>query len=114
MKGAQVALLGALAWRFGALRRLLDEHLEDNEYEILPHLLIADYERWAEAALAEGDPTLQEFLDMLEDAYLTGGDEVEELISVSFLEHLPRPGEPQSQLRDLVGPTLRKQLDVIG
>ena len=114
MRGAQVALLGALAWRFNELRQRLDEHLEDNRQEILPHVLMSDYERWAEAALEQGEPKLQDFLDALEDAYRTGGAEVEELISVSFLEHLPRPGEPQSQLRDLVGPTLRRQLDVIG
>src|SRR5436309_11 len=114
MRGIQVALLGALAWQFEALRDRLDEHLEDNNQGILPHVLMSDYERWAEAALERADPRLQEFLDALEDAYRTGASEVEELISVSFLEHLPRPGEPQSELRELVGPTLRKQLDVIG
>ena len=114
MKGAQVALLGALAWRFDELRQRLDEHLEDNDREILPHVLMADYERWAEAALERGEPRLQEFLDSLEEAYRAGDPEVEELISVSFLEHLPRSGEPGSKLRELVGPALRRQLDVIG
>lgn len=114
MRGRQVALLGALAWRFDDLRSRLDEHLEDNGQVILPHVLMADYERWAEQAFEDGQPALREFLDMLEDAYCTGGDEIEELISVSFLEHLPRLGEPQSQLRELVGPALRRQLEVIG
>jgi hypothetical protein len=114
MKGAQIALLGALAWQFKELRDRLEAHLEDNNREILPHVLMSDYERWAESALERGEPQLSSFLDALEDAYRTGGPEVEELISVSFLEHLPRPGQPLAHLRDLVGPSLRRQIDVIG
>ena len=114
MRGDQVALLGALAWRFPALRASLDEHLNDNDGEVLPHPLMSDYERWAEQALHAGEAGVSEFLDVLEDAYRNGGDEVENLISVSFLEHLPRPGEPGAEIRDLLGPLLRKQLGVIG
>jgi hypothetical protein len=114
VRAAQVALLGALAWRFPELRERLDEHLDDNNGEVLPHVVMADYERWAESALASSDPQLSEFLDLLEDAYRSGGPEVEELISVSFLEHLPRPGKAGSQLRELVGPALQQQLGVIG
>jgi hypothetical protein len=114
MRAAQVALLGALAWRFPGLRAELDEHLADNDGEILPHPLMAAYERWAERAHEAGDPTLAAFLEFLEEAYQHGGDQVEELISVSFLEHLPRTGEPGSELREEVGPALSRQLRVIG
>jgi hypothetical protein len=114
MRAGQVALLGALAWRIPGLCERLDEHLRDNTGEILPHVLMADYERWAESALQKADPRLSEFLDFLENAYRSGGPKVEELISVSFLEHLPRPGEPGSQLREMLGPALQKQLGVIG
>jgi hypothetical protein len=114
LRGTEVALLGALAWRIPALHRALDEHLSDNNGEILPHPLMSEYERWAERAFANRDSQLSTFLDFLEDAYRNGGAEVEELISVSFLEHLPRPGESGSQLRDLIGPTLQRQLAEIG
>jgi hypothetical protein len=57
---------------------------------------------------------LSEFLEVLEDAYISGGDEIENLVSVSFLEHLPRPGEPGSEIRERLGPALRRQLAVIG
>ncbi len=114
MRAGQVALLGALAWRFPALRPELDEHLADNDGEILPHPLMSAYERWAEAALQAGDAELAPVLAFLEDAYENGGEEVEELISVSFLEHLPPPGEPGSELRDRVGPAMAEQLRVIG
>jgi hypothetical protein len=114
MRAAQIALLGALAWRFPGLRAELDEHLADNEGEILPHPLMSAYERWAETALAAGDPSLDSFLEFLEDAYQRGGRDVKELISVSFLEHVPRPGEPGAELRARVGPALARQLEVIG
>ncbi|MCP9488807.1 MAG: YtzH-like family protein [Solirubrobacteraceae bacterium MAG38_C4-C5] len=108
-----MAFLGALAWRFPFLRDTLDEHLSDNDGEVLPHPLMSEYERWAERALQASDPQLSDFLGALEDAYRSGSDIVEELVSVSFLEHVPRLQEPGSELRDLVGPALRRQLGVI-
>lgn len=56
MRGAQVAFLGALAWGFPSLRDTLDEHLSDNEGEVLPHPLMSEYERWTERALQASDP----------------------------------------------------------
>lgn len=114
MRAEQVALLGALAWRFPGLRIELEEHLADNDGEVLPHPLMSAYERWAERALESEDPLLIPFLEELEDAYTNGGTAVEELISVSFLEHIPRRGAPGSDLRDKVGPALSAQLKVIG
>jgi len=118
MSASTVALVGALFYRFKALRPLLQEHLEDQDGGVLPHLLMADIERWAEAEIAKGDGDartfVQEVLDFLEDAYATQGAEVEELIAVSFLEHIPRPGEPGSQLRALVGPRLAGELRRLG
>jgi hypothetical protein len=103
-----------LAWRIRELREILDEHLRDNGGELLPHVLMADYERWAEGAIGRADAELGDLLDFLEAAYQTGDPELEELISVSFLEHLPRAREPGSELRELLGPTLKRQLRVIG
>lgn len=114
MRADQIAFLGTIAWRIPALRASLDEHLDDNEGEILPHPLMSAYERWAEKAVKDGDPRLTEFLEILEEAYRAGGEEVENLISVSFLEHLPRPGEPGSEIRERLGAALQKQLGVIG
>jgi hypothetical protein len=114
MRASQVSLLCALAWQFPGLLAELDEHLADNDGEILPHPLMSTYERWAETALEAGDPSLDSFLEFLEDAYKHSGNDVEELISVSFLEHLPRPGEPGAELRTRVGPALARQLEVIG
>ncbi len=114
MRAAQVALLGSLAWRFPGLRPALDEHLDDNEGEILPHPLMAAYERWLEARFEAGDPEISPVLASLEEAYATGGEEVQELIAVSFLEHLPRSPEPGWGLREHLGPAMTEQLRKIG
>lgn len=118
MSASTVAFVGALFHRFKVLQPLLEEHLDDQDGEVLPHLLMADVERWAEAEIAKSDESarafVREVLAFLEVAYATQGSEVEELIAVSFLEHLPRPGEPGSQLRALLGPRLAEELRRIG
>lgn len=119
MSAVTVAFMGALIYGRQWLLPLLDEHLDDLEGEVLPHLLIADVERWAEAevlAQRTGSGTqLAAVLDFIEEQFASMGDtEVGELISVSFLEHLPRLGEPASELRSLVGPTCATELDAIG
>ena len=118
MSASTVAFVGAFVYRFPVLRSLLQEHLDDQDGEVLPHLFIADVERWAEAQLECHDEAsyalVRDVLAFLEAACCTQGDEVEELIAVSFLEHLPRPGKPGAELRSMVGPNLAKQLQRIG
>ena len=98
------------------LMPILQEHLDDNEC-VLPHVLLADVERWTEARLrrhGETDEQLSQLLSFLESEYLMGHPHVQELISVSFLEHIPRGDDPAAALRSLVGPCLTAQLDIIG
>jgi len=112
-----VAFVGCLVYRFPALLGLLQEHLEDQEGEILPHLFVADLERWIEAELERsgGEPTelIEQILAALETA-VRRGDEVSEVIHASFLEHLPRPGDPGAQIREKLGPALTERLQQIG
>lgn len=107
-----VAFIGALVYRFEFLLPLFQEHMEDLQGEILPHLFVADVERWAEKAV-EGTATLnqvEEVLEFLEKALLKDPEKDGELIAVSFLEHLPRPDEPGAKLRDMLGPGLTEEL----
>jgi hypothetical protein len=112
-----VAFVGCLVYRFPALVGLLQEHLKDQEGEILPHLFMADLERWIEAELEwkGGGPTelIKQILDFLEEA-VGRDDEVAEVIHASFLEHLPRPGERGAQIREKLGPALTERLRQIG
>lgn len=116
MRAAEVAFVGALVYSHPWLMPILQEHVDDNE-GVLPHLLLADIERWAEVQLKQHGPAdeqLCKVLAFLETEYATGHLHVDELISVSFLELLPRPEEPLAELRSLLGPRLQEQLEVIG
>lgn len=109
----QVALLGHLAYVVPELVPILDEHLDDNESEMLPHLLIADYERWAEDAIENGID-VSRLLEELELAFAADRHKIRELIAVSFLEHLPESGERGGAIRSMLGPQLREELSRLG
>ena len=112
----------SLVRRFPDLEPLLEEHVADNFGELLPHVFFGDLTRWVLSLLEptagperfERGSQLRGILSALEMAYASGDDELEELISVSFLEHLPRPGEHHSEIRSMLGARLSAQLRVIG
>jgi hypothetical protein len=116
------AFVRSLVERFPALRPLLHEHLADNFGEMLPHVFFGDLTRRVLSLLDPSEDKevferrseLRDILTVLEAAYASGDEELQELISVSFLEHLPRPGEPGAAIRQMLGPTLSEQLLIIG
>lgn len=122
MSVSTVAFVNVLVKRFPALVGLFQEHINDNFGKILPHVFFGDFARYVISlcftAHTSGKLTelqqLQDILDFLEKSYESGDAEVQELIAVSFLEHLPRPGENGSEIREMVGPHLARQLQVIG
>lgn len=125
MSEATIDFIERLVSSYPRLKPIFDEHVSDNFGEVLPHLFFGDLTRYAvsrfleveSGALPQGleaEPELRQLLNDLEDAYADGDEEVQELISVSFLENLPRPGEEASGLRNWLGPELSAQLRVIG
>ncbi len=114
-----------LVSKFSGLHHMFQEHVSDNFGELLPHLFFGDLTRYVVATYlaAQSGPIEQQLeaerearalLAELEQAYALGGNEIEELIAVSFLENLPRPGEEGAGVREWLGPELTKQLRVIG
>lgn len=121
MSEQAVSFVRSMVARFPTLSALLEEHLEDNLGEILPHVFFGDVTRYVLslllAASGGGLPPrreLRDILDFLEEAYSGSSEELRELISASFLENLPRPGETGARIREIVGPNLGRQLHVIG
>lgn len=121
MSTRTVRFVELLSVKFPPLMSILAEHREDNLNEILPHVFMADVARWAielfvatENKNDERRSELLRLLELLEDAYEREGPEIVELVSASFLEHLPRPEEAGGRIRDLVGQRLKEQLQVIG
>lgn len=102
-----VALIGALVWTFPDLTERFGEHLSDNDGEVLPHVFMADIERWAEQ-LVQSDPAmLEHLLKSLSDAYSGGPRSVRDLIGVSFVEELPYPDEPNAEIRAMLPAPLK-------
>lgn len=96
------------------LQSIYDEHMEDNYGELLPHLLIADFCRWACASQVSSLDSVKSFLISLEhrfDAVGGGGSLVDNLIAVSFIEHLPLPGEAGADIARLLGPKMKAEYD---
>src|SRR5262245_25349227 len=89
-----VAYPGALVWRFPDLLEPFGEHLADNDGEVLPHVFMADVERWAEGLVAARRELLDDLLAELDRALAGGREAVVNLIDVSFVENLPYPDEP--------------------
>jgi len=115
-----IAFVRSLVSRFPSLSGVLEEHVKDND-EILPHVFFGDLTRFTLSLLSTaigggGLPPRRELrgiLDYLEETYSKGDAELQELIAASFLENLPGPREDGSQIRGMLGPNLRKQLQVI-
>jgi hypothetical protein len=102
--------------RFPGLSALLEEHIKDYR-EILPHLFFNDVTDYILSLLNAGElpqrRELRDILNYLEQVYASD-EQLQELISVSFLESLPRLDEAGAQIRRMVGPHLTKQLHIIG
>ncbi len=121
MSERSVAFVRSIVARFPGLTVLLEEHIKDFD-EVLPHVFFGDLTRHvvslALLANTGGERAAAQelcgILDFLEETYAMGSIELQELISVSFLENLPRPSEEGSEIRAMVGPSLSHQLRSIG
>ena len=77
-----------LAEQFPDVADILAAHISDND-ELLPHLFIADVARYV---LADGRER-KSIVEHLDNSFLSQGVEVENLIAVSFVEHLENQDE---------------------
>lgn len=125
MSEVTIDFIERLVDRFPALKPIFDEHISDNFGEVLPHLFLGDLTRYVVARFVEGEgesprqsneaeQDVRRLLNELEQVYADGDGEIQELMSVSFLENLPRPGEEASGVRAWLGPEFSAQLRVIG
>ena len=115
MKAAMIAFLGNLTFQYKLLLPLLQEHLEDQNGEILPHVFMADIARWCISRIIKGNGKDRIVLNILHDFenIYHEYEEIDELIMVSFLENLPKKGEKGSLIREILRPKLKKQLEML-
>jgi hypothetical protein len=106
--------------KFPGMGPMFHEHVTDNFGEILPHVFFADVTRYVVSLFLQPRDMLaprrelQEILSFLEATFSKGDNELCELIAVSFLENLPQLGEPGSDIRQMLGPELKRQLYLSG
>lgn len=108
----QVAFVRTLVERFPKLSPLLEKHINDYD-EILSHVFFADFTHHLVSLLPAASHQLPDILAFLEETFAAGDAELQELIAASFLENLPFPEETGGEIRDLLGPTLARQLEAM-
>lgn len=108
MSANTVATIGALIHAHRTLLPVLEEHLTDNEGEVLPHLVLADAVRWLVEHRTTHQDVCRSVLAWLEQEFVDGPEDVRGLITVSGVVMIPDPGQPGAELRDLLGPKLRE------
>ena len=73
-------------------------HEEFHNGKVLPHVLIGDFTRWFVELFRESKESavagshVRDLVQFLEAEYTAGGEQVENLIAVSFLENLGSAG----------------------
>ena len=111
MNPLDIAFLGLLVYRNRELLPVLQEHLQDQESQVLPYLLLADIMRWMIKDLAQSADTIvvRRILKELERKFEEEED-LQTLIVCGFLENLPYPDEQGSELLTLLGPRMKAYL----
>lgn len=89
-----VAGIGALIYAHKDLLPLLDEHLQDNQGEILPHILISGVVRWMVVNRAMKPAVCRSIMGWMEREIVAGPPYTRNMIDVSAMEAMPSPAEP--------------------
>jgi len=94
------------------LEPIYREHLADND-ELLPHVFMGDVTRFtiAQAKAPLNDSIVVSLLECLEEGLREGGEEVKELIVVSFVENLIGETTTLASLGPLIGGNLKEEVE---
>jgi hypothetical protein len=107
MRAGAVSMICALVYQFRSMLPLLALHLEENDGQVLPHLVMSDIVRWMVEIRQSQPDVCRDVLAWLEGAYEVGEEYERDVIATSGVEMIPDPGDPGAELRDLLGPHLR-------
>lgn len=98
---------------FPALTPVMEEHLKDQEDELLPYLFMADLARWAQSRLSSDAELVGRLVDWLEIEFESAQPAEKDLIGLGFVEAIPFPPEGAPLLLRL-GPHLTRVADELG
>lgn len=86
-------LVKRLSADFPMLLPIMEEHLADQEDELLPYLFMADVARWANANYSEHPDEVGGLVDWLEREFQEADAPEKDLIALGFVEAIPFPPE---------------------
>lgn len=115
MNAHDVVVIGVLVDRCPRLLPVLQDHLDDYD-RLLSHVFLGDVARWA-VERSSADPLDRDLacaLESLNASFDSGRTDDRELIAASFLENLPKNGQPGGDIRRLLGPALQQHLAQYG
>ena len=95
------------------LASVLDEHLDDQEGELLPYVFMADVSRWLFSISSTDPQRAGQVVSWLESEFSGSGFDVRNLIDVGIVEMLPALPEGATIL-NLLGPELSARAEVAG
>jgi hypothetical protein len=104
-----VAMACGLVHDFPELMPVLQQHLDDWDWEVLPSLLMSAIVE-ALASRVDGEPAfVQRVVDWVEAEFDGADDDVGALVRDSFVEMLPMRGEQGTSMLGMLGPLLRAE-----
>lgn len=102
-----------LVEEFPDLAPVMEEHLEDQEGELLPYLFMADVARWAQLHFPSAAGEVGRLIDWLEVEFAKAQPTEKDLIGLGFVEVIPFPPEGAALLLRL-GPHLTQVASELG
>ena len=95
------AFVGWMIFRSPALLPILQEHLEDNEGELLPHVILFQIRKWVEHHIETSGETgdIPTIIESLRTGLREADDELWALIRTSFIDDLPSAPHPADRIR---------------
>jgi hypothetical protein len=96
-----VAFIGWMTFRSPVLLPFLQEHLEDNDGEVLPHVIMFQIREWVEREVeARGEPEeVKLILESLKTGLQDGDYELWALVRTSFIDDLRQAPHPAHRLK---------------
>ena len=94
------------------LRPVYEQHLAENFQELLSHPFMGDVVRFiiTEAEKPKSRDVLQRIVDHMEQGLAVGSDDVQNLVSASFVENLMGEEPTIKAIESLMGPNLRQEV----
>lgn len=109
------AFVRGLASAFVPIAALEVDHRRSFD-DLLPYVFLSEVAHWMVDQLIEDDPPpaiLEGIIDYIERSLQRADPELHSLIALGFVSNLPSTGERGASIRDLLGPGLAAEYELV-